>query len=73
MVKGEVKIPTCKVAEGVNLCIENSLQFCSDAKSLCDVKSFNHAWALCILAVEELGKAVWLKSLKKSFIYHQNI
>jgi hypothetical protein len=62
MVKRDLKIPLCKVANGVDLCIENALQFCSDAKILCDGKSFDHAWALCIFAVEELGKAILLKS-----------
>ena len=62
MVKRELKIPLRKVENGVDLCLENASQFCSDARVLCDNMSLDHALASCIFALEELGKAVLLKT-----------
>jgi hypothetical protein len=56
-----LKIPLNKVAEGADLCLENASQFCSDARILGENSSCEHALGLCILALEELGKATMLK------------
>lgn len=60
---GEIilKIPLDKVAEGADLCLDNASQFCSDARFLSEKSSCDHALALCIFAIEELGKAILLK------------
>jgi hypothetical protein len=57
-----LKIPFNKIAEGADLCLENALQFCSDARFLSEKSSCEHALGLSILAVEELGKAIMLKT-----------
>jgi hypothetical protein len=62
MTKGELKIPLNDIEDGADLCSENASQFCIDAEILCDNKSLEHALASCIFAIEELGKAVWLKT-----------
>jgi AbiV family abortive infection protein len=56
-----MKIPLNRVAEGADLCLENAQQFCSDARILGEKSSCEHALGLCILALEELGKAIMLK------------
>ena len=56
-----LKIPLNKVAEGADLCLDNASQFCSDAIVLSKKSSYDHALALCIFAIEELGKAILLK------------
>ncbi|MCK4332223.1 MAG: AbiV family abortive infection protein [Thermoplasmatales archaeon] len=42
----------------VNLCLENAKQYIMDAEMLIKNASFGHAYALAILAYEELGKAI---------------
>lgn len=59
--KSILKIPLDKIDEGINLCLRNASQFCSDANILVEQKSYGHALGLCILATEELGKAMMLK------------
>jgi AbiV family abortive infection protein len=59
--KPTLKIPLNKVEEGADLCLQNALQFCSDADILMKQQSVEHALGLCILATEELGKAIMLK------------
>jgi hypothetical protein len=56
-----LKIPLNKVAEGADLCLDNAVQFCSDARVLSEESSCDHALGLCIFAIEELGKAILLK------------
>lgn len=56
-----MKIPLDKIDEGIDLSLKNALQFCSDADILIKQKSYEHALGLCILATEELGKAIMLK------------
>lgn len=55
-------LPLNKMAEGADLCLENALQFCSDARVLIERTSYAHALGFCIFAVEELGKAILLKT-----------
>lgn len=50
------------MTEGVDLCLKNALQFCSDARVLIEKASYEHALGFCIFAIEEVGKAVLLKS-----------
>ena len=57
-----LQIPLSKVAEGADLCLENALQFCSDARVLVEKSSYEHALGFCIFAIEELGKAILLKT-----------
>jgi hypothetical protein len=59
--KAILKIPLGKMAEGADLCLENASQFCFDARVLIEKSSYEHALALCIFAIEELGKATMLK------------
>lgn len=56
-----MKIPIDKVDGGISLCLENAQQFCSDAEVLAKQGSCETALGLCILATEELGKALMLK------------
>jgi len=56
-----LRIPLNKVARGADLCLENASQFCSDAEILSENSSCEHALGLCVLALEELGKATMLK------------
>ena len=60
--KKPLVIPLSKIAEGVDLCLENASRFCSDANLLIEKASYEHALGLCVFAIEELGKAVLLKS-----------
>jgi hypothetical protein len=55
-------IPLNKMAEGADLCLENAVQFCSDAKVLIEKSSYEHALGFCIFAIEEFGKSLLLKS-----------
>lgn len=59
--KTPLKIPLDKIDEGIALCVKNALEFCSDAEHLVKKGSCEHALGLCILAVEEFGKAKMLK------------
>jgi ribosomal protein S6 len=59
--KEVLKIPLGRVAEGADLCLENASQFCSDARTLAEKSSCEHALGLSIFAMEELGKAIMLK------------
>lgn len=59
--KTTLTIPLDKIREGADLCLENALQFCSDARVLIEKSSYEHALALCLFAIEELGKASMLK------------
>jgi AbiV family abortive infection protein len=61
--KNILTIPLKSVAEGVELCLDNATQFCSDAKALVEISSCQHALGLCIYAIEELGKATLLKEM----------
>lgn len=47
-----------ELENGVNLCLENAEQYIKDAELLIKNSSFGHAYALGVLAYEELGKAV---------------
>jgi hypothetical protein len=58
-----VEIPLDRIREGIELCLQNSSQFCSDAEALARQESFEHALGLCILALEELGKAMMLNEM----------
>jgi hypothetical protein len=60
--KGKLIIPLNKITEGVDLCLENALQFCSDAKVLIENSSYEHALSFCVFAIEEFGKGVFLKT-----------
>jgi len=60
--KKALLIPLNKIAKGVDLCLENASQFCSDAKVLMEKTSYDHALGFCIFAIEEFGKAILLKS-----------
>jgi hypothetical protein len=60
--KAILKIPLKKMAEGADLCLENASQFCSDARFLIEKTSYEHALSFCIFGIEELGKAILLKS-----------
>lgn len=60
--KKTLSIPLNKVAEGADLCLENAVQFCSDARVLIEKSSYEHALGFCIFAIEELGKELLLKS-----------
>lgn len=60
--KAILKIPLSKMAEGADLCLENASQFCSDAKLLIEKTSYEHALGFCIFGIEELAKAILLKS-----------
>ena len=55
-------IPLNKVSEGADLCLENAVQFCSDARVLIEKSSYEHALGFCIFAIEEFGKSLLLKS-----------
>lgn len=55
-----LKIPIDNVDEGIDLCLENARQYCIDACILVKQKSYDHALGLCILATEEIGKAIML-------------
>ena len=58
----EMKTPLNRIEAGIELCLKNSSQFCSDVEMI--VKpSFEHALGLCILALEELGKAMMLREM----------
>ena len=59
--KEKLTIPIDRIAEGVELCLKNSAQFCADAKMLCKASSCQHAFGLCLYAIEELGKAELIK------------
>lgn len=59
--KSILNIPLDRIDEGIDLCLENASQFCSDADVLIGQKSCEHALGFCILATEELGKAIMLK------------
>ena len=59
--KLDLRIPLNKIEEGVDLCLRNAMQFCSDAENLIATGSNEHALGLCILAIEEVGKAIMLK------------
>lgn len=58
-----MKIPLDRIREGIELCLKNSSQFCSDAEMLTRQGSFEHALGLCILALEESGKAMMLNEM----------
>jgi len=47
-----------ELENGVNLCLDNAEQYIKDAELLRKNSSFGHAYALGVLAYEELGKAV---------------
>jgi hypothetical protein len=55
--KEKFEIPLDCIPEGVKFCLRNAAQFCSDAKVLAKIGSYQHALGLCIYAIEELGKA----------------
>jgi hypothetical protein len=57
----DLRIPINKIEEGAELCLSNAMQFCSDAENLVDTGSNEHALGLCVLATEEVGKAIMLK------------
>jgi AbiV family abortive infection protein len=59
--RDKIKIPIDQTDLGITLCLENARQFCSDADVLVKHDSYDHALGLCILATEELGKAIMLK------------
>jgi len=61
--KEKLTIPIDKIVEGIVMCLKNSAQFCADAKLLCKESSCQHAFGLCLYAIEELGKAQMLKEL----------
>jgi AbiV family abortive infection protein len=48
----------------MELCQENAERFYEDAKMLRDAESYGHAFALCILGMEEIGKKLILSTMK---------
>ena len=60
--KKTLVIPLNKMAEGADLCLENAVQFCFDARVLIEKSSYEHALGFCIFAIEEFGKSLLLKS-----------
>jgi AbiV family abortive infection protein len=48
----------------MELCQKNAERFYKDAKILSDAKSYGHAFALCILGMEEIGKKLILSTMK---------
>jgi len=61
--KDKLVIPLDKISEGIDLCLNNASQFCTDAKILSKEYSYSHALGLCLYAIEELGKAELLNQL----------
>ena len=64
--KGKLVIPLDKIPEGVDLCLRNASQFCKDARIVNRESSCEHAFGLCLYAIEELGKAKLLQELAAS-------
>ena len=52
-----------EIATGIQLCIDNSLQLIKEARLLYDNGYFARSLSLCVLALEEVGKAIYLDSL----------
>ncbi len=83
-VKSQVKIPSKQALKSlIKMSLDNAGQFLLDAKVLIDNSSFGHAYALTVLALEEIGKAIYYnwailgfikidKNLAKNLKYHKH-
>jgi len=47
--------------EGIDLCKENALDYLNEAKIIVQKGYLHHAYVSVQLAIEEIGKAIWLK------------
>ncbi len=62
-----MKIPKSKFQEGIELCKVNVLAYLNEARMIVQKDFLHHAYVNVQLAIEETGKALWLKDeLQKS-------
>jgi AbiV family abortive infection protein len=52
-----------EIAKGIQLCIDNATSLIKEANLLYENGYYSRALSLCILALEEIGKAIYLDSL----------
>lgn len=63
-----------KIEKAINECVRNATRFLSDAKLLIKKnRSYGHAFGLCVLADEEIGKAVLLTAVSKGFLKFEDV
>lgn len=63
-----------KIEEAINECLKNATRFVSDAKLLIKKnRSYGHAFGLCVLADEEIGKAVLLIAVSQGFLRFEDV
>lgn len=56
-----MNIPRNKFKEGIELCKRNVLDYLNEARMVAQKGSLHHAYVNVQLAIEETGKALWLK------------
>ena len=56
-----MKIPRKMFQEGIELCKKNVLDYLNEAEMMAQKGSLHHAYVSVQLAIEETGKALWLK------------
>lgn len=59
------QIPPDQLDKGIELCSRNTRRFLKDAELLYSHRSYGHALALSVLALEEQGRKIMLLAVKK--------
>jgi len=59
------QIPPDQLDMGIRLCSRNARRFLKDAELLCSCRSYGHALALSVLALEEQGRKIMLLAVKE--------
>lgn len=63
-----------KIEGAIDECLKNANRFLSDAKLLIKKnRSYGHAFGLCVLADEEIGKAVLLTAVSQGFLKFEDV
>ena len=63
-----------KIEKAIDECLKNATLFLSDAKLVIEKnRSYGHAFGLCVLADEEIGKAVLLTAVSQGFLKFEDV